>query len=121
MSAEAHVFLYRKPSRSLRSSRREPAASAPDAHWQTLSVQCAELQSASEKQRFVEAQGTQLGPPQSTSVSVPFRAPSLQVGAWQTLPEQTEVTQSVPARQCLVTAHRPHAPPPQSMSVSAPF
>jgi hypothetical protein len=33
-------------------------------------------------------------PPQSTSVSLPFRVPSLQVAAWQIPPEQTRLVQS---------------------------
>jgi hypothetical protein len=86
-----------------------------------LSVQCAELQSALVKQRFVEEQGGQRPPPQSVSVSKPFCAPSLQVATWQTLPAQTEVTQSLPTAQCFAAAHLAHDAPPQSTSVSPPF
>jgi hypothetical protein len=62
-------------------------------------------------------------PPQSVSVSEPFLAPSLQVGAWQVagLPEQTLLVQSVETEQSLVSAHLAQVPPPQSTSVSVPF
>ena len=61
-------------------------------------------------------------PPQSTSVSVPLRTPSLQVGAWQVWLAglHTRLVQSDPKRQCLPTAHGGQVPPPQSTSVSIP-
>src|SRR5262245_50526546 len=60
----------------------------------------------------------QLGPPQSTSVSLPFRTASEQVGAWQIEAAHTPLTQSPltpqpsPARQVAPQL------PPQSMSLS---
>src|SRR5690606_40831470 len=59
-------------------------------------------------------------PPQSTSVSLPLRTPSSQVGAWQTPSEHTPVAQSEPAAQTPPTAQPPQGPP-QSTSVSPPF
>ena len=67
------------------------------------------------------AQGAQAGPPQSTSVSVPFATPSLQPGSAHTPDEQNDVVQSSPVRHALPTPHAEHVPPPQSMAVSAPF
>ena len=63
-----------------------------------------------------------VGPPQSTSVSPPFRTMSVQVGVWQRDMEQTLLRQSDPARQLKPLAQRGHAvAPPQSVSVSPPF
>jgi len=60
-------------------------------------------------------------PPQSTSVSLPFFFPSLQVGAAQ-LPEvHTWEVQSEAAEQDLPVAQGLHEEPPQSVSVSSPF
>jgi hypothetical protein len=59
-------------------------------------------------------------PPQSTSVSVPFRTVSVQLGGWQIPPEQTWLWQSVEKTQCRLLAQGGHVPPPQSTSVSFP-
>jgi hypothetical protein len=68
-------------------------------------------------QRFA---GAQL-PPQSTAVSVPFFAPSPQVGSWQNPPVHTALSQSVAVEHRLLGTHFEQVPPPQSMSVSVPF
>jgi hypothetical protein len=62
-----------------------------------------------------------VAPPQSTSVSVPLRTPSAQVGVWQTFPEQTPPAQSDATAQPAPSVHVGHIPPPQSTSVSGPF
>jgi hypothetical protein len=66
------------------------------------------------------AQVGQVPPPQSTSDSEPFFAPSLQLERAQTLAVQTSVVQSVATAQAAPTAQPPHEPP-QSTSVSVPF
>jgi hypothetical protein len=64
---------------------------------------------------------SQVVPPQSTSVSVPFCTVSVQVGAEQVpLAEQTLSIQSPPTRHVLPSAHGGQTEPPQSMSVSVP-
>jgi hypothetical protein len=78
-------------------------------------------QSAGTLQCLPEAQAGQVPPPQSTSVSAPSCAPSLQVVPMQTPLVQAPVLQSVPTRQCWGGTQAAHLPPPQSMSVSAPF
>jgi hypothetical protein len=69
-------------------------------------------------------------PAQSTSVSVPFLAPSEHVGAWhrsslQKRPQlwlaQTPLVQSDAAEHFFWSTHLAQVPPPQSTSVSAPF
>jgi hypothetical protein len=61
-------------------------------------------------------------PPQSTSVSEPFFAPSLQLPVVQKLAEQMPLTQSLPAVQDSPPAQRPQLDePPQSTADSAPF
>lgn len=64
-------------------------------------------------------------PPQSTSVSEPFRAPSLQDATWHTPAgpaPHTAFAQSPPERQPLPFAQRGQpTPPPQSVSDSSPF
>jgi hypothetical protein len=97
---------------------------------QTLPVQTPLKQSRATRQRLPSAHGLQmcamLVPPQSTSVSVEFWIPSLQVGAsathvmlaWSQLP----FTQSVEAVQVWPSAHLGHiVEPPQSTPVSPPF
>src|SRR6185436_14133368 len=60
--------------------------------------------------------------PQSTSVSVPFCTPSVQVGALQVfaIASQIRLSQSLADRHFLPSAHGPQPAPPQSMSVSSP-
>jgi hypothetical protein len=60
-------------------------------------------------------------PPQSTSVSAPFRTPSLQVASAQALPVHTPLEQSVVSVHACPAPQVAHAAPPQSMSVSVPF
>jgi hypothetical protein len=86
-----------------------PAAQNPLLH-SPAPVQCSPLSHA------VQA------PPQSTSVSIPFWAPSSHAGALQVcrLALQTWPTQSAPCRHLRSTAQGLHAPP-QSASVSVPF
>ena len=67
------------------------------------------------------AQGAQLGPPQSTSVSAPFLTASLQAGAVQIPAEQILLWQSEKAVHALPPAHGAQLGPPQSTSVSVPF
>ncbi len=60
-------------------------------------------------------------PPQSTSLSVPFLTPSLQVGAAQvSSAAQIPSVQSVPSAQLAPSAHRVGHDPPQSTSLSLP-
>jgi hypothetical protein len=90
---------------------------------QALLRQIAEAQSAAPVQALAAAHLGQVGPPQSTSVSAPFFAPSVQLLCWsaaQTPPAQWPVVQSPPLTHALPTAHARHAPP-QSMSVSSAF
>jgi len=54
------------------------------------------------------------------SVSAPFLAPSVQVGAWQVPPVHTPFVQSVAWAHSLPSAHGAQAPPPQSTSLSLP-
>jgi hypothetical protein len=54
------------------------------------------VQSVLAAQSFPMAQSAGHEPPQSTSVSVPFFAPSMQVGAAHVLPLQTSLAQSDP-------------------------
>jgi hypothetical protein len=63
----------------------------------------------------------QFGPPQSTSVSLPFWTPSLHVGTAQAPAAQTPLTQSLAPAQPLPSAHLGQFGPPQSMSVSPSF
>jgi hypothetical protein len=62
-------------------------------------------------------------PPQSTSVSLPLRAPSVQVGGWQSPPVQMPLAQSPAAPHAWPLAQRTQfgAGPPQSTAVSAPL
>jgi len=60
-------------------------------------------------------------PPQSTSVSLPLRTPSEQLGTAQRDPVQTPLTQSARVAQTRPSAQRGQVPPPQSVSVSLPF
>ena len=59
-------------------------------------------------------------PPQSTSVSVPFFTPSVQVGTWQMLPVQTPLMQSPGPPQPPPSMQGPQFEP-QSTPVSVPF
>jgi hypothetical protein len=72
----------------------------------------------------VPQRGQAVAPPQSTSVSPPFRTPSSQATAWQTPFSQlllwqlpSDDPQALPSAQRRVGAHEP----PQSTSVSLPF
>jgi hypothetical protein len=79
-------------------------------------------QSVATRQAARGAHPVQL-PPQSTSVSLPLRTPSVQLVGWQVPFEQLAWSQSVFATQCSVTAQRvqPLLVPPQSRSVSSWF
>lgn len=78
-------------------------------------------QSEAAKQLLPFAQPAQTGPPQSTSVSLPFFIPSKQDDpAWQMPPEQLPLWQSPPTRHALPAAHAGQIVPPQSTSVSDP-
>jgi hypothetical protein len=59
-------------------------------------------------------------PPQSTSVSDPFRTVSEHVAVWHALPVHTVLWQSNADWHALPAAHFGHVPP-QSRSVSFPF
>jgi hypothetical protein len=69
--------------------------------------------------------GQLFGPPQSTSVSLPFfcKSGGLQLGAEQVkVGPHTLLTQSLPTEHLRVSAHRGQVfGPPQSTSVSVPF
>lgn len=66
-------------------------------------------------------QAAQVEPPQSTSVSVPLRTASEQLGASQVPLVQTPDWQSDARLQLLVEEHCAHTRPPQSTSVSVPL
>jgi hypothetical protein len=65
----------------------------------------------------------QEAPPQSMSVSVPLRIPSVQLGAWQSPPMQFPLWQSTPIEHGLPGVHwmQPEDGGPQSIAVSMPF
>ena len=67
------------------------------------------------------AQPGHVEPPQSVSVSAPFRMPSAQLPCWQSPLLHTCVEQSVGAKQAAPGAQAAQAVPPQSVSVSLPF
>jgi hypothetical protein len=79
------------------------------------------MQSAATAQFLVSAHLVAQVPPQSTSVSVPFFAASVQVAAKHLFAVHTELTQSAATAQDFVSAHLLAHVPPQSMSVSVPF
>jgi hypothetical protein len=88
--------------------------------WQTP-LQTLLVQSAGALHPLPGTQAVQ-APPQSTSVSVPFFAPSLHFASAQTkLALQKPVWQSVPAPQLIPVAHLVHCAPPQSRALSVPF
>jgi hypothetical protein len=71
--------------------------------------------------------GSQVGPqlpPQSTSLSAPFRTPSVHVADWHVFEKpwvlQTALTQSAPVPHVFASPHFGHCEPPQSTSVSEP-
>jgi hypothetical protein len=67
------------------------------------------------------AQGGQVPPPQSTSVSAPFFTPSVQLGAAHVpLVQVSPPAQSLAMVHALPVAQGGQVPPPQSTSVSAP-
>jgi hypothetical protein len=85
-----------------------------------LLVQTELAQSAGTVQLWPGVQRLQdVAPPQSTPLSLPFRTPSVHVGAWQ-ITLQDSVAQSEPRMQRLPSG-QPGQEPPQSISVSEPF
>jgi hypothetical protein len=89
-----------------------------------LPTQADAAQSVSTVQPPPTAQSFGHEPPQSTSVSVPFRTESLQLALAQVPPEHLPLAgsaQSEFALQPLPTAHVDGQPPPQSVSGSGPF
>jgi hypothetical protein len=94
-------------------------ASAPH----TPPAQLALWQSPALPHAFPFGHLAQAGPPQSTSLSLPFFIPSLQapLGAAQTPFAQLALVQSEATPQVLPLAHLTQVAPPQSMSVSPPF
>ena len=85
-------------------------------------MQTPETQSEACRHAWFVAHAEQVGPPQSTSVSLPFLMPSKQVGAVQTLPTQFPEAQSEACKHALPVVHvAPQVGPPQSVSVSFPF
>jgi hypothetical protein len=89
-------------------------------HLQRPPVQNPVRQSVAAEHIWFTTQSGQEGPPQSTSVSLPFFMPSVQVGFWQMLPTQTPLWQSEPKLQSPPFG-QPVQPPPQSTPVSLPF
>src|SRR5204862_292354 len=67
------------------------------------------------------AQGAQVPPPQSMSVSLPFFIPSPQLPGLHTLAAQAPLAQSLPATHAWPPMHFGQVLPPQSTSVSSPF
>ena len=96
--------------------------SVHEARSQRPRLHHAEMQSRSAIQSLPRLHGAQAGPPQSSSVSLPFSLPSRQSGASsaQRPPSQRPVWQSAGARHSAPAAHGAHEPP-QSTPVSAPF
>ncbi len=87
---------------------------------QAPAVQTADAQSAADTQEATAPQGEQL-PPQSRSVSSPFRTPSEHRGAAHRPAEQTPEAQSVATPHRRLAAHFEPQLPPQSTSVSSPL
>src|SRR5207245_1350669 len=77
------------------------------------------LQSVPVMHTLPRSQGEQSGPPQSTSVSLPFLTPSLHDDAAHIRLVQNPLWQSLPWRHILWASHGMHEPP-QSISVSSP-
>ena len=100
-----------------------PSLQVPEGATQRPPVQVALLQSAPTPQVLPLAHLVMHEPPQSTSLSLPFLMPSVQVGsgAAQTPAEQLVLEQSALALQVLPLAHLLAQEPPQSTSVSVPF
>ena len=101
------------------------------AQWQPVkvpqrpggTVQTPVRQSLAAVQRSRSGQrGHMVEPPQSTSLSPPFRSPSVQLAAAHVPPVHTPLSQSVPAVQLAPAPHRPHIDvPPQSTPLSPPL
>jgi hypothetical protein len=92
------------------------------AGWQTLPVHRLLLQSVFAAQPAASGHGPHAAPPQSVSVSVPLRRPSLHWGDAHTRAgEQYEETQSAPVMHPPPSGQSPHEAPPQSTPVSVPF
>jgi hypothetical protein len=85
----------------------------------TLPVHRLPAQSATVAHAWPAAQPAH-GPPQSTSLSAPSRAPFPHVAGRQTFAWHTPVAQSAPVMQRPPAGQGPH-PPPQSTSISPPF
>ena len=78
------------------------------------------VQSPGSAQPLLSAQGLLQLDPQSTSVSLPFFTPSLQLPAWQVPLEQLALLQSPLLRQCCPVMQRAQPMlPPQSTSLSS--
>src|SRR5262245_62034016 len=77
-------------------------------------------QSRSVRHSWLVPQGPHTGPPQSSSVSLPFCTPSSQRAETQAKSRQEPLWQSSLPRHCLPVTHLSHSPP-QSRSVSLPF
>jgi hypothetical protein len=97
------------------------SAQAAAVEMHLLAVHTELMQSAATAQFLVSAHLVAQVPPQSTSVSVPFFAASVQVAAKHLFAVHTELTQSAATAQDFVSAHLLAHVPPQSMSVSVPF
>jgi hypothetical protein len=90
--------------------------------WQNPpGAQSPSAQSVSTSQDAPAAHVAHTGPPQSTSVSVPFCTPSAQSGAAQNPALHRWLEQSASETQTRPGGQSVQAAPPQSMSVSAPF
>jgi hypothetical protein len=90
--------------------------------WQTFPLHTPLVQSPPTLHAFKSAHFVAQDPPQSTSVSVPFLALSLQLPVVQTLLVQMPLTQSLPALHEKPPAQRLQLEePPQSMADSPPF
>jgi hypothetical protein len=88
---------------------------------QALATQSPLVQSEFTLHPPVTAQGEQLGPPQSMSVSLPFLMRSSQRGTAQTLLVHRPLTQSRSAAQPALLGQGAQLGPPQSTSVSPLF
>jgi len=92
----------------------QTCAQLPDSHG-------ARAQSPSTLHTRPGAQPGQVPPPQSVSVSPPFRTPSEQLADWQTFDWQLPLWQSAPVLHPCPSEQGPHVAPPQFRPVSSPL
>jgi hypothetical protein len=90
-------------------------------HVDVLDWHTPETQSVPALQRCPFWQGAQVVPPQSMSVSLPLKTPSMHAGSWHLSSTQVRCKQSVRSKHFFRSPQGEQACPPQSTSVSVPF